>query len=112
MNEFKTIIIGGGASGLFLAANLKDAAVIEQNSSLGKKIIASGGGKCNVTNEFITSKNYLGDPKFISEILENLNYQEILDFFKPLKFHKIKNHQFFCKTNSREVLTHLTKKLQ
>ncbi|NLK67487.1 MAG: aminoacetone oxidase family FAD-binding enzyme [Campylobacteraceae bacterium] len=112
MSEFKTIILGGGASGLFLAANLKDATILEQNSSLGKKIIASGGGKCNITNARISTDNYLGDSKFVFEILSNLNYKEVLEFFSPLKFHKIKNHQYFCKTNSKDVLNHLARKVK
>lgn len=112
MLKFKTIIVGGGASGLFLAANLKNSAILEQNSSIGKKILASGGGKCNITNEFISSKNYLGDLEFIEQILSNLSYGDVLDFFKPLKFIKIKNHQYFCKTSAKDIVNRLSKNLE
>lgn len=119
-----TIIIGGGASGLFLGSllNSPNLTILEKNSSLGKKILASGGGKCNITNEKISSKYrltnyYLGDEKFINEILSNLNYLEVLEFFRFLKFEKLKNSQFFCKsskdgkTGSKAVLNHLKNKI-
>ncbi|PSM53289.1 flavoprotein, HI0933 family [Campylobacter blaseri] len=110
--EFNTIIIGGGASALFLASKLnsQNVAILEKNSTVGKKILASGGGKCNITNEFINANNYLGNFDFISRILDNLSYIEVLDFFKELSFIKIKNNQFFCKNGSKEVLSFLVKK--
>ncbi|MCZ6167472.1 NAD(P)/FAD-dependent oxidoreductase [Campylobacter ureolyticus] len=120
----KTIIIGGGVSGLFLAAllNSTNITILEKNSSLGKKLLASGGGKCNITNENISFKKdslkyYLGDKNFINQIISNLNYLEVLEFFKPLKFEKVKNSQFFCKgdkdgkNDSKSVLNHLKSKI-
>ena len=54
MKNNKVAIIGGGSSGLFLANMLKDddfsVFIIEKNNKLGKKILASGNGKCNFTN--------------------------------------------------------------
>ncbi|VYT07456.1 aminoacetone oxidase family FAD-binding enzyme [Campylobacter ureolyticus] len=114
----KTIIIGGGVSGLFLATllNSTNITILEKNSSLGKKLLASGGGKCNITNENISFKKdllkyYLGDKNFINQIISNLSYLEVLEFFKPLKFEKVKNSQFFCKTGSKSVLNHLKSKI-
>ena len=114
----KTIIIGGGVSGLFLATllNSTNITILEKNSSLGKKLLASGGGKCNITNENISFKKdllkyYLGDKNFINQIISKLNYLEVLEFFKPLKFEKVKNSQFFCKTGSKSVLNHLKNKI-
>ncbi len=114
----KTIIIGGGVSGLFLTAllNSTNVTILEKNSSLGKKLLASGGGKCNITNENISFKKdflkyYLGDKNFINQIISNLNYLEVLGFFKPLKFEKVKNSQFFCKNGSKSVLNYLKSKI-
>lgn len=75
MRQTKTIIIGGGASGLYLSSLLHSPHIIlEQSPKVGSKILASGGGKCNITNEFISSKNYLGDVNFIDGILSNLSF--------------------------------------
>lgn len=78
--------------------------------------IISGGGKCNITNENISFKKdllkyYLGDKNFINQIISKLNYLEVLEFFKPLKFEKVKNSQFFCKTGSKSVLNYLKSKI-
>ena len=56
MNDKKKIVIvGGGASGLFtaiiLAKNGQKVTIIEKNKSLGKKLTATGNGRCNFTNE-------------------------------------------------------------
>ena len=58
---YDLIIIGGGAAGLFLAANMKGKRVLllEKMKEAGKKILISGGGMCNLTNcdstdEFLT----------------------------------------------------------
>ena len=85
---YDIIIIGAGASGLFLGANLKGKkiAILEKNSSAGKKIQASGGGRCNITNRFISAKNYLGEQKFIEEILKVLTPDQVLNFFSELRF--------------------------
>ena len=87
MKIYDVIVIGGGAAGLFLAANLRglSVAILEQNSFVGKKIMVSGGGRCNITNRFISSKNYVGDEEFVSEILSGLTYKNVLDFFGELE---------------------------
>lgn len=51
--KFDVIIIGGGAAGLFLASQLPpaiNAAILESNDRVGKKLLATGNGKCNLTN--------------------------------------------------------------
>ena len=56
---FKVAIIGGGAAGLFSAVELcrgadgvkgEDVVIIERNDRLGKKLLATGNGQCNITN--------------------------------------------------------------
>ena len=100
------MIIGAGAAGLFLAANLrgKSVALLEKNGSAGKKILASGGGRCNVTNRRIDASNYLGDAGFVKNILKNLDFKDILKFFGELKFNEQKQSQFFCESGAKDVL--------
>jgi len=109
---YDVIIIGAGASGLFLGANLKGkkVAILEKNNSAGKKILASGGGRCNITNRFISAKNYLGEQKFIEQILKVLTPDQVLKFFSELKFSEQKQNQFFCDSGAKSVLSVLLKR--
>lgn len=108
------IIIGGGASGLFLAANLKskNALLLEKNREFGKKILASGGGRCNLTNENISENFYVGERKFIKKVIKTLSYRELIGFFAPLNFKKEKNGQFFCQEKSGALLSRLLKSIK
>ncbi|WP_103624611.1 NAD(P)/FAD-dependent oxidoreductase [Campylobacter concisus] len=109
---YDVIIIGAGASGLFLGANLKGKkiAILEKNNSAGKKILASGGGRCNITNRFISAKNYIGEQKFIEQILKVLTPNQVLKFFSELKFSEQKQNQFFCDSGAKSVLSVLLKR--
>ena len=109
---YDVLIIGAGAAGLFLAANLrgKSVAILEKNATPGKKILASGGGRCNVTNRRIDATNYLGDADFVKNILKNLNFKDVLNFFGELKFNEQKQNQFFCESGAKDVLGVLLKR--
>ena len=109
---YDVIIVGAGTSGLFLGANLKGkkVAILEKNNIAGKKILASGGGRCNITNRFISAKNYLGEQKFIEQILKVLTPDQVLKFFSELKFSEQKQNQFFCDSGAKSVLSVLLKR--
>lgn len=106
------MIIGAGAAGLFLAANLRGKSVVllEKNATPGKKILASGGGRCNVTNRRIDASNYLGDAVFVKNILKNIDFKDVLKFFGELKFNEQKQNQFFCESGAKDVLGVLLKR--
>jgi len=107
------IIIGAGASGLMLASLLKgkDFLLIEKNFEIGKKLKVSGGGRCNITNRYITSKNYVADDRFVSNILKRLSYRELLNYFEDIEFIKEKNEQFFSKRGSYEIVDFFKNKI-
>ncbi len=109
---YDVLIIGAGAAGLFLAANLRgeSIALLEKNGSAGKKILASGGGRCNVTNRRIDASNYLGEAGFVKNILKNLDFKDVLNFFGELKFNEQKQSQFFCESGAKDVLGVLLKR--
>ena len=109
---YDVLIIGAGAAGLFLAANLrgKSVAILEKNATPGKKILASGGGRCNVTNRRIDASNYLGNTDFVKNILKNLCFKDVLKFFGELKFNEQKQNQFFCESGAKDVLGVLLKR--
>ncbi|MFY9143410.1 NAD(P)/FAD-dependent oxidoreductase [Sulfuricurvum sp.] len=75
----KIAIIGGGASGLmaalFAARAGADVTIYEHNSGVGKKILASGNGRCNIINTTASHEDYAGnDPHFVTYALKQLNF--------------------------------------
>ena len=75
---YQTAIIGGGAAGLMTAVEVcrgdfslcgKDVIILEKNDRVGKKLIATGNGQGNLTNENLSREYYYGDKKFIDEFL-------------------------------------------
>ena len=87
----KVAVIGGGASGImcaiFLAKNGQDVVLLEKNSSLGKKLLITGKGRCNVTNnttgeEFL--KNVVRGAKFLISSENKFNSSCTMQFFEDL----------------------------
>ncbi len=80
---YDVVIIGGGASGLLCAMecykNGLSVAVLEQSDRIGKKIIASGNGKCNLTNNNLSITKYNSD--FANNIISQYNSKYIEDYF-------------------------------
>ena len=80
----KTVVIGGGASGLAAAIAAAEAGddvvVLEASDRVGKKILASGNGRCNLTNTGLSSDDYRnGD--FAAPVLDELGPEEIRAWF-------------------------------
>ncbi|MCL1867190.1 MAG: FAD-dependent oxidoreductase [Oscillospiraceae bacterium] len=73
--QVKIAIIGGGASGLATAALLSKAGikstVIEKNPRVGKKLLATGNGRCNLGNNDLDLSNYHGDTDFAARIFRD-----------------------------------------
>ena len=80
------LIIGGGASGLLcalkLAKNGKRVRVLEKNERVGKKLLSTGNGKCNLTNINITYKDY--NTSLIKDILQEFTPQRVIDEFAQI----------------------------
>ncbi len=101
-------IIGGGASGLFLASQLhnKDVVIIDNNPKLASKIAISGGGKCNITNKILSPNNYLGDKRFIQRVFKRFNNKDLIEWLDKRGLTPIiKNQtQYFCAKSSSEII--------
>lgn len=85
----RVLIIGGGASGLMAAVwAAKSGAkvtLLEKENKLGKKILASGGGRCNLTNTGDPTGEYRGhDPSFAASVLQRFSVEETLSLFESL----------------------------
>ncbi|MDO4311864.1 MAG: NAD(P)/FAD-dependent oxidoreductase [Eubacteriales bacterium] len=83
------IVIGGGASGMAAAITAAragaDVTILEQNDMLGKKILSTGNGRCNLTNRNLKKEYYHGDnPQFVQDVLSEFGLKEALDFFDGL----------------------------
>lgn len=79
------LIVGAGASGLAAALECARAGlsvtVLEKEILAGRKILVTGNGRCNFTNQKAAPAQYYGDKKFIEAALENFTYKECLAFF-------------------------------
>lgn len=83
------IVIGGGASGMMAAITArrrgKQVLLLERNGRLGKKLLATGNGRCNYTNKFFTIDNFHGEnPMFPISVLSQFNFDMTLEFFNGL----------------------------
>jgi len=89
MEKYSTIIIGGGAAGILAAINKRrqgDSVIIcEKTVQLGKKILASGDGRCNLLNEYLNESCYNpGARNLVRSIFEQFGKAEILKLFNRL----------------------------
>lgn len=110
-NHYDVIIIGAGAAGLFCSFNVarknKRVLVLDHANKVGKKILMSGGGRCNFTNlntmyDDFTSEN----PHFVKSAL---NQYTAYDFLSLVEKHNIAYvekgpGQLFCKNSSKDIL--------
>jgi len=83
------IIIGAGAAGLCAAITSaragQPAVLLEQNNKIGKKILVSGNGKCNIDNKYINLNRFHGqNPNFIEEVLEGYGFKAVEKFFTSI----------------------------
>ena len=106
---YDIIIIGAGASGLMCAAHLhpkQKVLLIDANDKIARKIKISGGGKCNITNKYVSPQNYVGDRNFVQKTLERFNNEELLQFLKQNGVEPVlrKGEFYFCKKSSDEII--------
>lgn len=86
MKQFNTIIIGAGPSGLMaaitLAQNGKSVCLIDKNTKIGKKLMLTGGGRCNVTNALEITPHIIRNPKFLYSSLASFGPKNIMQWFE------------------------------
>jgi len=85
----KVIVVGGGAAGITAAISAKDSgfdvSIIERNDRIGKKILITGNGRCNITNENINETRYHSQNNgFFEYALNKFNKDNTIDFFNML----------------------------
>lgn len=121
MEQFDCIIIGGGAAGLFCASVLspqKKVAVIEKNRILGKKLLITGKGRCNLTNASdmtVHMKNVRTNAPFLYSAFSSLSAYDVMDFFESegLSLKTERGNRVFPSSNlSRDVVEVLCHRVQ
>jgi predicted Rossmann fold flavoprotein len=113
-NNYDVIVLGGGAAGLMCAAAAgargRRVVVLEGSNKAGKKILMSGGGRCNFTNLHCTPDHFISrNPNFCISALSRYTQW---DFIALVEQHGIAYHektlgQLFCDASSKEILTML-----
>jgi predicted Rossmann fold flavoprotein len=108
--DFDTIVLGAGAAGLMCAIEAgkrgRRVAVLERAERIGKKILISGGGRCNFTNLHCGAGNFLSaNPYFCKSALARYTPA---DFIALVEKHGIRYHektlgQLFCDRSAREI---------
>ena len=102
---YDVAIIGGGASGIFCAIILKrlnkdlNVTIYEAQNKIGKKILQTGNGKCNLSNTNVTSLNYNTD--LIDNVLKQFDYKKLIDILNDLKENT--KRKVFAKPTVEEV---------
>lgn len=114
MTEFDVIIIGAGASGLMCAieAGKRDRKVLilDHANKAGKKILMSGGGRCNFTNYSIEPDNFISrNPHFCKSALSRYTQWDFLALIEryQIHFHEREHGQLFCNDSARDILAML-----
>ena len=106
---FDFAVIGGGAAGLWALRGLRDkkVVIIEGNARLGAKVLASGGGKCNFTNRFLSPENFIcSNPHFIKSFLAKFGTDQVLDFidYHNIPYEERDNGKLFTLSGANSIV--------
>ncbi len=99
------VVVGGGASGFLAAITAARAGakvtILEQNGKLGKKILSTGNGRCNLTNKNQSIENYRSDnDAFVNQVISAFPMEHTLKFFRELGiFIKDKNGYLYPRSS-------------
>ncbi|MDD5276937.1 MAG: NAD(P)/FAD-dependent oxidoreductase [Methylovulum sp.] len=114
MIKTDVIVVGAGASGLLCAIEAgkrgRRVIVLDHANKAGKKILMSGGGRCNFTNYSIEPDNYLSsNPHFCKSALSRYNQWDFLALIGryQIPFHERAHGQLFCNDSAKDILTML-----
>jgi predicted Rossmann fold flavoprotein len=108
------IILGGGAAGLFCAALAgqrgRSVVVLEKAAEVGRKILISGGGRCNFTNLHTAPDRYISaNPHFAKSALARYTQRDFLDLVEShgIAWHEKTLGQLFCDGSARQIVAML-----
>ncbi|WP_289048121.1 NAD(P)/FAD-dependent oxidoreductase [uncultured Psychrobacter sp.] len=113
-NHYDVIIIGAGASGLYCALTAgrrgRRVLVLDHANKAGKKILMSGGGRCNFTNYVVEPEHFIGsNAHFCKSALSRYPNWEFIAMVEQHKipYHEREHGQLFCDDSAQDILTML-----
>ena len=113
-NQYDVIVLGAGASGLMLAAKAaargRKVLVVEKANKIGKKILMSGGGKCNFTNLYVEPENFIShNPHFVISALTRYTNWDFIGMVCEygIDYEERKHGQLFTLNGAKEILSML-----
>lgn len=109
--NYDVIVLGAGASGLFCASIAASRGlsvlVLEKANKVGKKILMSGGGRCNFTNYVVEADNFIsGNPHFCKSALKQYTQWDFVAMVERygIDYEERKHSQLFCIESARDIL--------
>ena len=115
MNDYDVIVLGGGAAGLMcaIAAGNRGRRVVllEASNKIGKKILMSGGGRCNFTNLYCEPSRFISaNPNFCISALTRYTPMDFIALVENhgIAYHEKSSGQLFCDNSSKDILGALT----
>ncbi|QYJ93790.1 NAD(P)/FAD-dependent oxidoreductase [Shewanella spartinae] len=114
MKHHDVIIIGAGAAGLMCAATAgyrgRDVLVLDNGKQAGRKILISGGGRCNFTNQKVEPANFIcANPHFVKSALARYSSQDFIELVERhgIEYHQRDHGQLFCNDSAKEIVSML-----
>ena len=111
MTHLDVIVIGAGAAGLMCAAQAgyrgRSVTVLDMGKKPGRKILISGGGRCNFTNENASPSNYLcANPHFVKSCLSRYTQHDFVELVDRhgLAYHHKTLGQLFCDNSAQDIV--------
>jgi len=107
---YDVLIIGAGASGLICARECAHKGLrtllVEKEALPGRKILASGNGRCNFTNRYVAPNYYHGDGKLLTTVLHQFPFEKCVSYFQDLGIpvHEEENGRFFPSTGKATAI--------
>jgi len=117
MQIYDVIVVGAGAAGLMCAARAaergRSVLLLDHAEKAGKKILISGGGRCNFTNLYASADDFLSqNPHFCKSALARFSQYDTLDMFEKagIAWHEREHGQLFCDGSAKQVVDMLLEK--
>ena len=111
---YDVIVIGGGASGLFCGLTAgqrgRRVLVLDSSNKIGKKILMSGGGRCNFTNLYIEADCFISaNPHFCKSALSRYTQWDFISLVEKynIAYEEREHGQLFCQGSAKEILVML-----
>ncbi|MDA1077360.1 MAG: FAD-dependent oxidoreductase, partial [Proteobacteria bacterium] len=116
---YDVIVIGAGAAGLMCASTAaqrgRSVIVLEKANKVGKKILMSGGGRCNFTNTHVDAENFISaNPHFCKSALRRYTQWDFIHMVERygIEYEERDHGRLFCRHSARDILNMLLKECE